>query len=747
MFAVLAALCLLSPALGAATLGVQVDQATGGYNVTLNNVPYFVGLLPSFTESGKAVSPAAGNLKLTGYASSTGADGFGEFTSSTFSWTSTYGTHYETSIRLYDTIVVFGQTWVDGASGTATNTDALSGFPSFDTTKAPQPLGFLAYNGAMVGWNPQYGKFGESKITGGTDGTGPLVLFSTDLSTSFVLSPASNFMAASQAYDDSTKTLSYGVLGSITSVPAQFTVETIIQLGSGVNSVMQAWGDRLLHRYGKERYAYRGKDLTVRYLGYSTDNGAYYYYNTENNETYEQTLEGVYQYSVQQGLPYKWILLDSWWYPKGPEGGVITWDAMPSVFPHGLDAFFNATGWSIQGHNRYWSNETTYATQNGGPYNFLFNDKSGGWGHIGVPTEQEFWDFLMETSKRWGLAVYEQDWLNDEFDNVDALRQDAQLGRQWLLQMGRAADKYGLTIQYCMSLSRHILQSLEIPAVTQARASTDYHPGATQWTLGVTSIFAHAVGIAPTKDNYWSTSVQPGNPYKDNPTEPYNRLQSAVSTLSAGPVAPSDKIGYSDAALILKACMADGTLLSHIVPATSVDATFPYLAGLTSAGPQGEVWTSGSVVGGQLFGSVFVANLNASYALPLEAVGYPSTSSVAVIEANTTSTVTVLGPGSSLTAKACGRYDFQLYSIAPVLPNGWALIGETAKWVPVNSVRFSDLSYDDDSVTVTLNGAVNEAIVVSFYNSKTASIQNVSCKFGEEGTLVATVPTGGCWAP
>ena len=62
----------------------------------------------------------------------------------------------------------------------------------------------------------------------------------------------------------------------------------------------------------------------------------------------------------------------------------------------------------IQGHNRYWSNETTYATQNGGPYNFLFNNKSGQWGHIGVPTEQEFWDFLMETSKRWGLVVYEQ---------------------------------------------------------------------------------------------------------------------------------------------------------------------------------------------------------------------------------------------------------------------------------------------------------------------------------------------------
>jgi len=514
-----------------------------------------------------------------------------------------------------------------------------------------------------------------------------------------------------------------------------------------VNSVMQAWGDRLLHRYGKERYAFRGKDLTTRYLGYSTDNGAYYYYKTENNETYETTLLGVSTYSVQQAIPYKWILLDSWWYPKGPEGGVVTWDAMPSVFPHGLDAFFNATGWSIQGHNRYWSNLTTYAKQNGGPYDFLFNDRSGNWGHIGVPTQQEFWDFLMETSKRWGLVVYEQDWLNDEFDNVDALRQDAQLGRQWLMQMGKAADKYGITIQYCMSLSRHILQSLEIPAVTQARASTDYHPGATQWNVGQTSIFAHAVGIAPTKDNYWSTSVQPGNPYKDNPTEPYTRLQSAVSTLSSGPVAPSDRIGYSDAALILKACMIDGTLLSHPIPATSIDATFPRLAGLTSAGPQGELWTSGSIVGGQLFGSVFGATLAASYDVSLTTVGYPSTASVAVIEANTTSSVTVLAPGAAVTVKACDRYDFQLYSLAPVLPNGWALIGETAKWIPVNPVRFSDLSYDSTSVTVTLRGAVNEAIEVSFYNSQASSVVTVSCTFGEEETLVMSVPSAKCWTP
>jgi hypothetical protein len=87
---------------------------------------------------------------------------------------------------------------------------------------------------------------------------------------------------------------------------------------------------------------------------------------------------------------------------------VITWLAEDSVFPNGLDYFYNASGWLIQGHNRYWSGQTTYAKQNGGQYDFLFNNRSGSWGHIGVPTEQEFWDFLMTSSRRWGLTTYEQ---------------------------------------------------------------------------------------------------------------------------------------------------------------------------------------------------------------------------------------------------------------------------------------------------------------------------------------------------
>ena len=110
----------------------------------------------------------------------------------------------------------------------------------------------------------------------------------------------------------------------------------------------------MLRYYNKPRGSH-DRDFTLRYLGYSTDNGAFYYYNTEKGKNYEETMIDIQKYSVQKGIPYKYFLLDSWWYYKGPHGGVTNWAAMPSVFPEGLSKLFNQTGWYVQAHNRYFS--------------------------------------------------------------------------------------------------------------------------------------------------------------------------------------------------------------------------------------------------------------------------------------------------------------------------------------------------------------------------------------------------------
>ena len=62
------------------------------------------------------------------------------------------------------------------------------------------------------------------------------------------------------------------------------------------------------------------------------------------------------------------------------------------------------------------------------------------------------------------------------------------------------ADDIMLCIRYCMPWTRHILQSVAIPAVTQVRVSDDYQPSNTQWRIGDTTILAHAMGLAAFKD-------------------------------------------------------------------------------------------------------------------------------------------------------------------------------------------------------------------------------------------------------
>jgi len=50
---------------------------------------------------------------------------------------------------------------------------------------------------------------------------------------------------------------------------------------------------------------------------------------------------------------------------------------------------------------------------------------------------------------------------------IGALQSDLHLGTRWLTQMGDAARRHGLTIQYCMALPRQVLSAVHIPAVTQ----------------------------------------------------------------------------------------------------------------------------------------------------------------------------------------------------------------------------------------------------------------------------------------
>jgi hypothetical protein len=112
---------------------------------------------------------------------------------------------------------------------------------------------------------------------------------------------------------------------------------------------------------------------------------------------------------------------------------------------------------------------------------------------------------------------------------------DISLGQRWLKQMGNAAKKNNMSLQYCMALCRHMLTSLENDRVTQIRVTDDYamdlQYAGEQWRLGVSSMLSASIGLVPFKDVYWTTSDQPENPY-GGAIDPYVEINSAVSTLT-----------------------------------------------------------------------------------------------------------------------------------------------------------------------------------------------------------------------
>ncbi|CAF4953399.1 unnamed protein product [Rotaria sp. Silwood1] len=243
--------------------------------------------------------------------------------------------------------------------------------------------------------------------------------------------------------------LEYGVMGSILSIPANYNHSMIVFYSSkGINKGIREWGQMMQRAYNRTNQ-HRLNDLTINYLGYYTDNGAYYYYNTEKGINYEETIINVYH---QIPLPFHYIQLDSWWYYKGIRDGVTEWTGRPDIFPDAHD---------------------------------------------------------------WGLVLYEQDWLDRQTIDFLPTRTDIHIGQQWLMSMGEAGEKVGINIQYCMNLPRHILQALQIPRVTHARTSIDYavhlvFPIKAQWAIGISSMLADAIGLAPFKDVFWSSSFEPG---------------------------------------------------------------------------------------------------------------------------------------------------------------------------------------------------------------------------------------------
>jgi hypothetical protein len=372
--------------------------------------------------------------------------------------------------------------------------------------------------------------------------------------------------------------LAAGWHGDLTSVPAGFSTSLAVVVATDVRDAIHRYGQVVRNRHGTQR-AGRAQDEAVRGISYWTDNGAHYYYRSEDGIDYPTTLEQALEALEADGLPIHAVQLDSWWYPheqpRGldagativPPSGAMRWDARTDALPGGFDRVRDAVGGRpLVLHSRHLSANSPYFADGGPP---AMTDPSG---HA-HPATSDLVDAWMEQAATWGACTYEQDWLVETFLTVKGLRETPGAGDAWQHEMDRSAARRGLTMQFCMATPADFLHTAQLTQVSSIRTGMDFQYAVGRqanwgWFLHVNAL-ARALALGTSNDVFIAAVGDDGR-WED----PLAGVEALLATASCGPVGFGDRIGATDRDLVLRTCREDGIIVMPDVPITALARSF-----------------------------------------------------------------------------------------------------------------------------------------------------------------------------
>mmetsp|Transcript_37439 Transcript_37439/g.79411 ORF Transcript_37439/g.79411 Transcript_37439/m.79411 type:complete len:754 (-) Transcript_37439:67-2328(-) len=687
------------------TLDLLVETGDGAFTVTLDEKPWLVG---NDYRVG-ALSSAEGSLHLLSTTLGSGKDEFGDYDAITLDWgaqAKDKDSLMQTTFRRYPkdrSMFVFEQYFPKTLNLTAllggSNLSAGTVFPGFSKSKSRGKLPCLSFHDIFaVPKQSTLGGYVSSEL-GGT----PLIIWDNvveDLPM-LVLSPLSNVMAQQMTADKS-DLLGVGVKATVETIPAGWRQLFLVSAGRGINDGMMKWGDRMLKYSGRPIVDNRYKDAVHGSIGYWTDNGGYYHYSLGDNKSlgknYEEVLPKVKAYHDSLGVPFKHWQFDSWFYPKdgkpdpgGGGPGVTNWTSMPSVFPHGMAYIQSLLKVPMAMHNRHWSPHSDYIKH--WPDIEWYISK-----HAAIPKNpKKFFDRFFTQQKGWGLSMYEQDWMTDEYHKATALKTNISMGDLWLKGMADGATGASLTVQYCMPLPGMVLAAASHPAVTNVRASTDYSLADDQWAIGTTGLFYWALNILPFKDGFYSSTIfQHGGQYPRAEKQPDR--EALIATLSAAMVGPMDGVNYLNVSRVMATCRKDGLILKPDRPATTTDQCFRELNSSC------QVYHTYSDIKG--FSRVhYYYNDDKSKPFRASEVYLKPDADYAVYNWYTGE---VFDLNASLPLRA--GYEDHIYAVVVPKINGLVYLGEVDKYVSLSSTRFAAITSSGGLLQVSMRGVPGETV-------------------------------------
>ena len=99
----------------------------------------------------------------------------------------------------------------------------------------------------------------------------------------------------------------------------------------------------------------------------------------------------------------------------------------------------------------------------------------------------------------------------------------------------------------------------------------------------------------------------------------------------------------------------------------------------------------------------------------------------------------------TLDISECSATDFEYWSLAPIMSNGWALLGELTKVLPVSETRFVSLITEDGDIHVVyLTGEAGEIVPLTVYDTSSGATEVHSCTIDSSGDSLFLFPHGPC---
>ena len=417
---------------------------------------------------------------------------------------------------------------------------------------------------------------------------------------------------------------------------------------------------------------------------------------------------------------------------------VSKWELPPNTYPGGLDALRVDYAAPFLLYGPY------FCTENQWNQTLVPEGADAG---VPPPEDSEaFYTKLFAYVHAHGGVGYEVDFMSNLFIDVPEFRRTLDSSTGWQRGMNEAGIATNTTIQFCMMQPSDLLNSLQFNAATNGRASDDYQ-GTSNWDIGGASLLFWAMGMRPSKDNFWSGDGQKRQMGFDQSNPGTNgELNAILATMSTGPVGPSDGAGQHNTTRLMRTCAADGTILQPERPMTPIDATYRQVISdserqLNSAAVWSTYSHAQSAAGAAQYHILGVdvdtdtrdgddvVPVFASDLYPVPASGtrfavrdwHRSTACNKVgADAVAVGCVRIVSAGSAIVeldggmSWPFGTHTTQLYTVTVLPPGGGiALLGELDKFVPLSSKRFSDVEASAGGLTATLTGRAGEVVHVT----------------------------------